>query len=119
MARPTRQARRERREQQREDRERDSNGGGGRRPPTAAATAEPGAPQPRGPEAAELQPGVKHRGGVIGFIGECIAELKKVEWPGQKQVITGTVVVIVACTIVGLYLWGIDLLIKPLVQRLI
>ncbi len=119
MARPTRQARRERREQQREDRERDSNGGGGRRPPTAAATAEPGAPQPRGPEPAELQQGVKHRGGVIGFIGECIAELKKVEWPGQKQVITGTVVVIVACTIVGLYLWGIDLLIKPLVQRLI
>jgi preprotein translocase subunit SecE len=114
VARPTRQARRERREQQREDRE---NGGGGRRPPTAAATADPGAPQPRGPEAEAHT--VHHRGGVIGFIGECIAELKKVEWPGQKQVITGTVVVIVACTIVGLYLWGVDLIMKPLVERLI
>ena len=112
MARPTRQARRERREQQRADRERDTNGGAAaanaRRPQPVAATAE-----------AEVQPGVHHRGGVIGFIGECIAELKKVEWPGQKQVITGTVVVIVACTIVGIYLWGIDLLVKPLVERLI
>jgi preprotein translocase SecE subunit len=118
VARPTRQARRERREQQAADRERDSNGGG-RRPPTAAATAEPGAPQPRGPEAEAAQPGVKHRGGVIGFIGECIAELKKVEWPGQKQVMTGTVVVIIACTIVGMYLWGIDQLVRPLIERLI
>ena len=120
MARPTRQARRERREQQREDRERDNDGGGGRRPPTAAATAEPGrASAQRAGGRGELQPGVKHRGGVIGFIGECIAELKKVEWPGQKQVITGTVVVIVACTIVGIYLWGVDLIVKPLVERLI
>jgi preprotein translocase subunit SecE len=118
VARPTRQARRERREQQRADRERDNGAGGGRRPPTAAATAEADAPQPGRPEA-EVQPAVKHRGGVIGFIGECIAELKKVEWPGQKQVITGTVVVIVACTIVGLYLWGVDQVIRPLIERLI
>jgi preprotein translocase SecE subunit len=118
VARPTRQARRERREQQRADRARDTGtGNGGRRPPTAAATADPGAPQPIGPDVA--QPGVHHRGGVIGFIGECIAELKKVEWPGQKQVITGTVVVIVACTIVGIYLWGVDQLIRPLIERLI
>jgi len=47
----------------------------------------------------ELPAGVHHRGGVIGFIGECIAELRKVEWPGQKQVVTGSVVVIVACVI--------------------
>ena len=110
MARPTRQARRERREQQRADRERDNGAAAtsARRPQPVAATAE-----------AEVQPGVHHRGGVIGFIGECIAELKKVEWPSQKQVITGTVVVIVACTIVGIYLWGIDLIMKPLIERLI
>jgi preprotein translocase SecE subunit len=109
VARPTRQARRERREQQRAAGENGGAADRARRPQQAVAAA---------PEA-EVQPGVHHRGGVIGFIGECIAELKKVEWPGQKQVITGTVVVIVACTIVGLYLWGIDLVMKPLVQRLI
>ena len=108
MARPTRQARRERREQQRAAGENGGNADRARRPQPVAAAAE-----------AEAQPAVHHRGGVIGFIGECIAELKKVDWPGQKQVITGTVVVIVACTIVGLYLWGIDLVMKPLVERLI
>lgn len=39
------------------------------------------------------------------FINESIAELKKVEWPGQNQVVQGTVVVLVACLIVGVYLW--------------
>ena len=39
------------------------------------------------------------------FINESIAELKKVEWPGQNQVVQGTVVVLIACLIVGVYLW--------------
>ncbi|MGZ8694881.1 MAG: preprotein translocase subunit SecE [Gaiellaceae bacterium] len=108
MARPTRQARRERREQQRAAGENGGNADRARRPQPVAATPE-----------AEVQPAVHHRGGVFGFIGECIAELKKVDWPGQKQVITGTVVVLVACTIVGLYLWGVDLVMQPLVERLI
>jgi preprotein translocase subunit SecE len=33
--------------------------------------------------------------------------------------LTGTVVVIIACTIVGTYLWGVDLALKPFVQRLL
>ncbi len=43
--------------------------------------------------------------GLWRFIGESVGELKKVEWPGQNQVIQGTVVVLVACLIVGTYLW--------------
>jgi preprotein translocase SecE subunit len=103
MARPTRQARRERREQRG-----DGAGDRARRSQAVAAPAE-----------AEAQPGVHHRGGVIGFIGECWAELQKVDWPNQKQVITGSVVVLVACTIVGTYLWIIDLIIKPLINNVL
>ena len=47
------------------------------------------------------------------------AELKKVEWPNQNQVIQGTVVVLVACAIAGVYLWLNDQLWKEVVQRLI
>ena len=65
------------------------------------------------------EPGVHHRGGAIGFVGECWAELQKVDWPNQKQVITGSVVVLVACTIVGTYLWIIDLIIKPLINNVL
>ena len=50
------------------------------------------------------------------FVSESWAELKKVEWPGQSQVIQGTVVVLIACIIVGTYLWLADLAFKRLVQ---
>jgi preprotein translocase SecE subunit len=44
-------------------------------------------------------------GGVLGFTRESIAELKKVEWPGQTQVIQATTVVLIACIIVGTWLY--------------
>jgi preprotein translocase SecE subunit len=59
------------------------------------------------------------RGGVFGFIHESWAELKKVEWPSQNQVIQGTVVVLVACMIVGVYLWLNDQLWKRVVAHLL
>ena len=58
-------------------------------------------------------------GGFRRFVGECVGELKKVEWPNQRQVFQGTVVVIVACAIVGAYLYVADLGIKPLVQQIL
>ena len=58
-------------------------------------------------------------GGSRRFVAECWAELKKVDWPGQRQVLTGTVVVIIACAIVGTYLWLADLVFQPLVERLL
>jgi len=51
------------------------------------------------------------------FISEAWAELKKVEWPGQAQVIQGTVVVLVACVVVGVFLYLNDLLWKPVVSN--
>jgi preprotein translocase subunit SecE len=54
--------------------------------------------------------------GFIGFIGESVAELKKVEWPGRQQLMQGTVVVIIACAIVGGYLAIADIAFKHLVQ---
>ena len=47
-------------------------------------------------------------GGVLGFIRESVGELKKVEWPGQSQVIQATIVVIIACVIVGTWLYFND-----------
>jgi preprotein translocase SecE subunit len=53
------------------------------------------------------------------FIRESAAELRKVEWPGRNQVTTGTIVVIIACAIVGAYLWVLDLGFRNLVEELI
>ena len=85
--------------------------GGPPAPPRTRPTAREGArPEPvREPRAV---PG----GGVRRFIAESWAELKKVEWPTQNQLIQGVVVVLIACLIVGVFLWGADLVFKRLVQ---
>ena len=59
------------------------------------------------------------RGGLLGFVGESIAELKKVEWPGQNQVIQGTVVVLIACLIVGTFLWLNDQIWQEFVKKVL
>ena len=51
------------------------------------------------------------------FISQSWAELKKVEWPGQAQVIQGTVVVLVACVVVGVFLYVNDLVWKQVVSK--
>jgi preprotein translocase SecE subunit len=53
------------------------------------------------------------------FCHESASELKKVEWPGQNQVVQGTVVVLVACIIVGTYLWLNDQIWKEIVPKLL
>jgi preprotein translocase subunit SecE len=53
------------------------------------------------------------------FIRESIAELRKVEWPDQRQVTTGTVVVIIACAITGAYLWVNDLVWQRVVEAIL
>ena len=65
----------------------------------------------------EVQPA--RRGGFFGFIGESVAELKKVEWPGQNQVIQGTVVVIIACVIIGTYLYFADQIFNKFVSKVL
>ena len=72
---------------------------------------------PVGPQGTP-EPTVDH-GRRGGFIRESIGELKKVEWPNQNQLMQGTVVVLVACAIAGVYLWLNDQLWKPVVERLI
>jgi preprotein translocase SecE subunit len=53
------------------------------------------------------------------FIGESWAELKKVDWPGQQQLIQGTVVVLIACLITGTYLFLADQVFKRFVQHVL
>jgi preprotein translocase SecE subunit len=53
------------------------------------------------------------------FVEESVAELKKVEWPGQNQVVQGTVVVLIACLIVGVYLYLNDKLWSHFVSQVL
>jgi preprotein translocase subunit SecE len=53
------------------------------------------------------------------FVRESVAELRKVDWPDQKQVTTGSIVVIIACAIVGFYLWVNDLVWQRVVEAIL
>jgi preprotein translocase subunit SecE len=50
----------------------------------------------------------ERRGGFRAFIGESYAELRKVEWPTQRQLFSATIVVIIAIAVVGAYLAAAD-----------
>ena len=52
-------------------------------------------------------------------MGESVGELKKVEWPGRQQVVQGTIVVLLACAIVGGYLFVLRLALKHFVQTVL
>jgi preprotein translocase subunit SecE len=106
MARRGRAERRARREA----RERSIVNGGGEaavRPAIQAAPSQAGTGRPA------------HRNGVIRFIDESIGELRKVEWPGQSQVVQGTVVVIIACVIIGTYLYVADQVFNKFVSKVL
>jgi preprotein translocase SecE subunit len=110
MARQTRNQRRKARQQ-----EQRAEGGVSQRARARQQAVRPSAQPAKTQTGGRRVPG----GGFRRFVGECWGELKKVEWPNQRQVFQGTVVVIVACAIVGAYLYLADLAIKPLVQQIL
>ncbi|WP_350449766.1 preprotein translocase subunit SecE [Aminobacterium mobile] len=56
---------------------------------------------------------------ILSFVREARAELKKVTWPGKKQVWYSTLVVIAFTLFVAAYLGVIDLALTGLLSRLI
>ncbi|TMK61933.1 MAG: preprotein translocase subunit SecE [Actinobacteria bacterium] len=59
------------------------------------------------------------RGGIRAFTAESWGELKKVEWPGRRQLVSATVVVIIAVAVVGAYLFLADQVFKWLVKHVL
>ena len=107
MARPTRSQRRARREAQAQS----AQAGAAQRARARQQQVRPGA-QP-----VKTQTGARPQRERGRFVKESWGELKKVEWPNQRQVATGTIVVLIACAIVGAYLYAVDLVFEPLVQE--
>jgi preprotein translocase SecE subunit len=115
MARQTRQQRRDRRAQQQPA----LAGGPPPRTPTRPTANGGGDSEPsRRPRAEEHERHIPGSG-PWHFIQEAWAELKKVEWPSQKAVVSGTAVVLIACVIVGVFLYLNDTVWKYVVQHVL
>ncbi len=58
----------------------------------------------------------ERRGGFVRFVWECAGELRKVDWPGQRQLMAATIAVLVAVAVVGVFLYAADEALSRLVR---
>ncbi len=61
----------------------------------------------------------RQRGGVIGFIASCWAELKKVQWPDRDTLVQATAVTIIFVAIAATYLGALDAAFNFLVKQIL
>ena len=59
------------------------------------------------------------RGGAIGFIASCWAELKKVQWPDRDTLVQATAVTIVFVAVAATYLGLLDFVFNELVKQIL
>ncbi|MDO8503529.1 MAG: preprotein translocase subunit SecE [bacterium] len=55
----------------------------------------------------------------IAFLQEVKVELEKVVWPGRKQIIELTILVIVISLIIGIYVGGLDLMFTSIMNAIL
>ncbi len=61
----------------------------------------------------------RQRGGVIGFLLSCWAELKKVQWPDRETLIQATAVTILFVAVAAAYLGALDAVFNELIQAIL
>ena len=61
----------------------------------------------------------KRRGRLLTFLGHCVDELKRVQWPDRRQVWQGTAVTLGFTVLAGGYLGLLDALWKPLIEAIL
>jgi preprotein translocase subunit SecE len=61
----------------------------------------------------------RRRGRLFTFLGHCVDELRRVQWPDRRQVGQATAVVLGFVVIAGGYLGLLDALWKPLIEAIL
>ena len=56
---------------------------------------------------------------MFSFLAGCREELRKVVWPDREEVINSTVVVLIAVTIVSVFLFGTDMVFESIFDALV
>jgi preprotein translocase SecE subunit len=61
----------------------------------------------------------RQRGGVIGFLASCWAELKKVQWPDRDTLVQATAVTIIFVVAAAAYLGALDAAFNFLIKQIL
>ena len=76
-------------------------------------------PAARERAAATPSRGGRKRGRALTFLGHCVDELRRVQWPDRRQVGQGTAVTLGFVVLAGGYLGLLDALWKPLIEAIL
>jgi preprotein translocase SecE subunit len=63
--------------------------------------------------------GERQRGGVVGFLASCWAELKKVQWPDRDTLVQATAVTVIFVAVAAAYLGALDAGFNFLVKQIL
>ncbi|HMJ72777.1 MAG TPA: preprotein translocase subunit SecE [Solirubrobacterales bacterium] len=61
----------------------------------------------------------RQRGGVIGFLVSCWAELRKVQWPDRETLVQATAVTIIFVAVAATYLGALDAVFSLLIKQIL
>ena len=61
----------------------------------------------------------RQRAGVLGFFAQCIAELKRVQWPDRETLIQASAITLIFIAVMAAYLGVLDAIFNFLVQRIL
>jgi preprotein translocase SecE subunit len=61
----------------------------------------------------------RQRGGVIGFLASCWAELRKVQWPDRDTLVQATAVTIIFVAVAAAYLGALDSAFSFLIRKIL
>jgi len=61
----------------------------------------------------------RQRGGVLGFLFSCWAELRKVQWPDRETLVQATAVTIIFVTVAAAYLGALDSAFSFLIKQIL
>ena len=61
----------------------------------------------------------RRRGRLFTFLGHCVDELRRVQWPDRRQVGQGTLVTLVFVLVAGGYLGLLDAIWKPVIEAIL
>jgi len=61
----------------------------------------------------------RQRGGVLGFLASCWAELRKVQWPDRETLVQATAVTIIFVAVAAAYLGALDSAFSFLIKQIL
>jgi preprotein translocase SecE subunit len=61
----------------------------------------------------------RQRGGILGFLASCWAELRKVQWPDRETLVQATAVTVIFVAVAATYLGALDSAFNFLIQKIL